>query len=59
MFVGELVETARAGMSADGEEGPIPPHRLRAAYELAQRRGVVPRSPSHRARLFWQTDCGP
>ncbi len=59
MFVGDLVETARAEMSAEGESGPIPPHRLRAAYELAQRRGVVPQSPSHRTRLFWQGDCGP
>jgi transcription initiation factor TFIID subunit 11 len=58
MFVGELVENARARMTAAGETGPIQPSHLRHALRQAQRSGTVPRSTRQSSRLFWRPDCG-
>ena len=58
MFVGDLVESAREGMNAAGQEGPIEPAHLRRALRKAQREGTMPPPSRHATRMFWRSDTG-
>ena len=59
-LVGELVETAKEEMTANGQGGPIQPYHLRSAYRRAQQSGSVPSSGvGGRPRIFSRLDCGP
>merc|ERR1711935_185237 len=58
-MVGELVESAKQEMTANGQSGPVQPYHLRQAYRRAQQSGSVPGSDSSLPALFYRRDCGP
>jgi transcription initiation factor TFIID subunit 11 len=58
-MVGELVESAKQEMTANGQSGPVQPYHLRQAYRRAQQSGSVPGSDTGTPSLFCRRDCGP
>ena len=58
-LVGELVESAKQEMTANGQSGPVQPYHLRQAYRRAQQSGSVPASDTSTPSLFYRRDCGP
>ena len=58
-MVGELVESAKQEMTANGQSGPVQPYHLRQAYRRAQQSGSVPGSDTGTPSLFYRRDCGP
>ena len=58
-LVGELVESAKQEMTANGQSGPLQPYHLRQAYRRAQQSGSVPASDTGMPSLFHRRDCGP
>ena len=58
-LVGELVESAKQEMTANGQSGPLQPYHLRQAYRRAQQCGSVPASDTGMPSLFHRRDCGP